>query len=45
MPHDPDDDQLDHPESLVDDADDEQTATLRPLFPDGVPSDRWEGLF
>jgi hypothetical protein len=25
--------------------DDDETAELRPLFPDGVPSDRWEGVF
>lgn len=26
-------------------ADDELTASLRPLFPDGVPSDKWTGVF
>lgn len=26
-------------------ADDEETASLRPLFPTGAPSDKWEGVF
>lgn len=27
-----------HPDDLADDADDDETASLRPLFPDGDPS-------
>lgn len=30
---------------FTEDADDEETAALRPLFPDGVPSDKWAGVF
>lgn len=26
------------------DPDDDETAALRPLFPDGVADDRWEGV-
>ena len=31
-----DDGELDHPDEMADDAEDEETAALRQLFPDGV---------
>ena len=41
-----DDDTLDGCElDFTTDADDPLTAALRPLFPDGVASDKWEGVF
>ncbi len=40
-----DDDELDGCEiDFAAEADDEETAELRPLFPDGVAHDRWEGV-
>ena len=46
MPEQDDDDTLDGCDlDFSEDPDDEQTAQLRALFPDGVPSDKWEGVF
>jgi hypothetical protein len=41
-----DDDFLDHPDDLADDADDDETAALRPLFPTGDPATapEWQAL-
>jgi hypothetical protein len=42
---DPDDDLLDGCDlDFTVDADDEEAAALRPLFPDGVADGRWEGV-
>jgi hypothetical protein len=44
MPDD-DDDTLDGCDiDFAEDADDEETEALRPLFPEGVADDRWEGV-
>lgn len=45
-PIDPDD-FLDHGDDEItdDEADDDETASLRALFPDGEASDRWDGVF
>jgi hypothetical protein len=43
-----DDDMLDHGDGPLvsdEDADDDETAELRALFPDGNPSDKWDGVF
>lgn len=47
MPNEPDDDFLDHPDSMRAYADDPLTASLRPLFPEGDPSKEaeWKELF
>lgn len=42
----PDDDFLDGCDvDFTAEPDDDLTASMRPLFPDGVPSDRWAGVF
>lgn len=46
MPDEPDDDELDGCDlDFESEADDDETAELRPLFPDGEPSDKWVGVF
>lgn len=41
-----DDDEIDGCDlDMTADPDDDETAELRALFPDGVPSDKWEGVF